>query len=60
MESLPKAGSGLALAIEMPFDLGPMDVATFSGKNFRKPSRFGANLRCPAEGYSLVSVAGTS
>jgi|SRR5260370_1423820 len=49
-----------ALAVEMPFDLAPMDVAIFSGKNFRKPGRFGTKLWCSAEGYSLVGVDGTS
>jgi hypothetical protein len=60
MDSLPSAALAFALAVEMPFDLAPMDVAIFSGKNFRNPGRFGANLRCSAEGYSLVGVDGTS
>jgi len=36
MDSLPSAALVFALAVEMPFDLAPMDVAIFSEKNFRK------------------------
>jgi hypothetical protein len=50
-------GKGLTT---VPFDLAPKDVAVFSGKKFRKPSRIAANLRCSAEGNSFVGVEGTS
>ena len=48
------------MLVRVPFDLVPMDVAVFFRQKFREPSRIGANLRCSAEGYSLVGVDGTS